>query len=482
MSQQAQSGVTWAWRMKRRPFARRWPLELALTFTIVFLVTLAIAMLQVEEPFYTDAGGYWQLGTTFTVNGHFSLLNFHDEVKGYFFPLITHVLQALAGDWAWTPSSIVKVYSALLFTLIGTVLGPAFIKIVWPSQPRWGSGRRVALMALIIVFWSGFLNVPLSDFTALAMALLTLIAVSRVDSPGWMFLAGAALAATLNIRESYLVLVPAVLLLIPWAWIEQRGKPHPSRPHRALCVGAFVIAFALISLPQSLSAHRYHGTWSFVPGASVTEPAGEYYSPGIGVQSYDTFITEGLANTEGKYGFPAGERLLEELPGGKVTSNSQYIGLYEHHPLVMFDMLVRHVVNGMDPLYSTAYVEHLHNYGRTWGRIAGFLLVFIALLRVFWPAARRRLGPGRLRFLPVLAVSVLTTIPNVMERRYLLPVYLLVYMLALTPSWPNPIGQSGTLVRRLRTPAIILTVFAVYAAFVWYITSNAIEHLHLVVR
>jgi hypothetical protein len=473
------SGAVRGWaKVNVRP--RTGPLTVSLALGVAFVGAFAIAMLQAEKPFFNDAGGYWQLGTTFTANGHFSLLNFSDPVKAYAWPLVTHLLQVLASEFGWTASFVAKLFNVVLLTLIGTVLGPALIQTVWPSQPRWGFVRRIALSGLLLVFWSGFLNFPLSDFPALAAAVLTLVAVARVDSPRWMFVAGAALALALDIREAYLPFVPAVLAIIVWAWFEQRGTQHASTAHRVLCGGCFLVAFAAISLPQSLSAHRYHGTWSFVPGASVAEPLGEFYGAGFETQAYDTFVVNGEARVSGKYVFPAGKRLLEEQKEDKVTTTNQYVGLYTSHPLVAGDMLVRHIVNGLDPLYSTPFVENLHNEGRSWGRIGGFLLVFIALLRLLWPAARRLLGPARLRYFVALAACCLTTVPTQMERRYMLPVYLLVYIVALTPRWPNPIGSASMGAwRRFQTPAVIVVAFLVFAGVVWYITNDAISHLVL---
>jgi hypothetical protein len=247
--------------------------------------------------------------------------------------------------------------------------------------------------------------------------------------------------------------------------------------HRALCVGLLVVGFAVVSLPQSLSAHHYHGTWSFLPGASVPEPPGVYYAPGITVQAYDAYLLNGEPAVEMKYLYPPGQRLLAEQKEGKITSTSQYLGLFVSHPLVMANVIVRHIVNGLDPLYSTYIVENPFSAWRTWRRIAGFLLLFLALLRVCWPAARRLLGPGRLRYLVALPLCCVSTVPTQLERRYLLPIYLLIYMLALTPRWPNPLGQAGAGLRRFRTPAVIAIVFVAYASFVWYVTSDAISHL-----
>jgi hypothetical protein len=479
MSQHAHSGSHARWRMEAVVDPRSWPRSIVLAYGIAFAGTLAVAMLQGEKPFYNDSGEYWSLGTTFTVHGHFSLLNFSDASRGYLLPLLNHVLQTLAADSAWTASSMAKLSSVFTFALIGTVLGPSFIKTVWPQQPSWGLGRRLALTALLVVFWSGYLNFPLSDFSGLAMALLALVAVARADSPGWMLIAGAALGASIDMRAAYLPFAPVVVGLVVWAWFDQRGTRHASASHRALCAGLLVIGFATVSLPQSLSAHRYHGTWSFVPSASVVEPAGQFFTPGMSIEGRDTYVGSGRSILM-SYGYPAGQRLLEEQKEEKITSTSQYIGLFASHPLVMGGLIIGHIVNSLDPLYSTPYVENLDSAGKVWGRIAGFLLVFIALLRVLWPAARRALGPGRLRYVLALMVCCLTTVPTDIERRYMLPLYLLSYAMALMPRWPNPIGPAGSGLRRFQTLAVIAVAFLAFTSVVWYFTNEAISHLRLV--
>ena len=464
----------------RRKLAKdqAWRWSPVLAFGTAFAGALILAMLQGEKPFYYDSGEYWSLGASFTKHGHFSLLNFNSSQRGYLLPLVNHGLQTLAADFAWTASSMAKLSNALIFALIGTVLGPALIRTVWPQQPSWGYVRRVALAALLIVFWIGYLDFPLSDFPGLAMALLTLVAVAKTDSPRWMLVAGVALAMSIDMRAAYVLLAPAVAALVGWNWVSQRGTDHASGAHRTLCGLLLVIGFATASLPQSLSAHRFFGTWSFIPSASTFEPASVFLTPGMYIQSRDTYVGRGgpiVLN----YGYPSGQRLLEEQKEGRIASTSQYIGLFVSHPLVMGGLIVGHVINNLDPLYTTPYIEHLDNRGRVWGRIAGFLLMFIALLRLLWPAARRRLGPVRLRYMAALAVCCVTTLPTDMERRYMLPVYLLSYALALAPGWPNPIASVEGGLRRFQTPAVIAASFVVFSSVVWYVTNEAIANIHL---
>jgi hypothetical protein len=446
---------------------------------MAFLAILVVALLQSKKPFYGDSGTYWHLGDSFVSGARFSLLNFSDAWRGYFLPLTDHGLQSLASALGWTASSMAKIFNALIFATIGALLAPAFATTIWPASPPWGLARRLALAGLLVVFWSGFLNFPLSDLPGVAMALLTLIAVAHVDSPRWMLLAGAALAASVDIRAAYLPLVPVVAVLVLWAWFDQRRVAHAGARRRALCAASLAAAFALVSLPQSLSAHRYHGTWSFVPGASIVEPAAMYYTTGMPVQAYDTYVGHDRPGVEVNYIYPAGAKLLSEQPQARIASTGQYAGLFLSHPLVMGGLIARHVINGLDPLYTTPYIENLSSGWRQARRVAGLLLVCLALLRLLWPAARRRLGAGRMRYLLALSACTLTTLPSSMERRYLLPVYVICYVLALMPGWPNPLDMDATGLVRYRGLAVPVVLLVGFGALGWYVTGDAISHMRL---
>lgn len=112
-------------------------------------------------------------------------------------------------------------------------------------------------------------------------------------------------------------------------------------------------------------------------------------------------------------------------------------------------------------------------------RLGGFLLVFLALTRVLWPAARRSLGPARWRYPVALLVCCLTSLPSAMETRYLLPVYLLSYILVLAPGWPSPIAEDRIGLRRYRSAGAILVAYLLFMAVVWHVVSATSSHLQL---
>lgn len=445
-------------------------------FGVAFGVTLMVALGQGLKPFYYDSGQYWGLGETFTVNGHFSLLNFDSQGRGYVLPLIDRELNAIAEGLGWNPSSLVKLFNALIFTLIGAVLAPRLAELAWPEHP-WGPVQRLVLVALLLIYWRGAMSFPLSDFPALAMAVLALVAITHQDTSGWMLMAGVAGGLALDMRASYLLLEPILAVLVLWAWLGQSGTRRASTGRRALCAALLVVGFAAVSLPQSLASHRHGRSWSFVPGATISLSS-QYLTPGLANQRYDTYVGTGEAGPSMTYGDRSGTRLLDTLKNRQVSSSSQYARLILSHPLAMAGLFARHLIDGLDARYSTPYIEHREPGSRRWLRIAGFLIVFLALARVLWPAARRRLGPARWRYPVALLLCSATSVPTTVETRYMLPVYLFSYITVLTPGWPSPIGPADAGLRRFRTLAILVAASVAFMAIVWHVTGVAGSQLY----
>jgi hypothetical protein len=445
----------------------------ACAFVIAFAASLVLALLQGPKPFYADSGSYWSLASSFAHDGHFSLLNFHSPLRGYAMALITYVLRWLAHSSRWSNSAVVKVFNAALFAAIGTVLAPRIATATWPSQ-HWGTRRRLALATLLIVFWSGDLNYPLSDFPGLALALFTLIAIAHPQQPSWMLIAGAAGGLAVDIRPAYLLLMPALVAIAAWTWLR-RSERRRSLVHSAACVGLLALGFAAVSLPQSLAYHRYYGSWSFLPGGPNLSD--EQLTAGTSDQRYDTFVRPDGQAFAMIYPDAAGARVLRSQRGDVVSGPLQYAEMLADHPLTMTDVTVRHLVNGLDMRYSTVYVEHLDSGGHLGLRLAGFVLVFLALVRLLWRPARAGLGPTRRRYPAALLVCCLTSVFGAMETRYLLPAWLLLYMLVLAPGWPHPHTAGASSPTRLRAAAVLAAAGLVFTAFVWGLLSGVNAHL-----
>jgi hypothetical protein len=446
-------------------------------FVLAFIPSLIVAfLLQGPKPFYGDSGLYWTLAGTFTHDGHFSLFGFESPIRGYVLPLTIHVLRTLGEEGlGWTASSLAKLLNVTLFALIGGVLAPQLAEIIWP-QHSWGLLRRLALTALLLAFWSGDLSYPLSDFPGLTLGLMTLVLIARSDAPALMLLAGLTAGAAVDIRPAYLVFVPTLFVTVALNWREQRGAPHASAARRILCVALLILGFVGASLPQSLISHRHFGTWSFLPGgpAHLTD---EQLSSSILLRRYDTYAQPPDNAYPVFYYDVEGEHILRSQ-GTDVTSTENFLEIISEHPGFMAGIAAQHLINGLDARYSTAYIEHPDSGGKLWLRLFGFLLVFLALARVLWPAARRSLGRTRSRYVLAVLLCSATTAFTAVETRYMLPVYVLTYILVLMPGWPSPVGrrEAGAL-RRHRTAAILLTSYLAFTAGIWQVVSLATAYV-----
>jgi hypothetical protein len=445
-------------------------------FAIGLVASLAVAAIQGSKPFYWDSNGYWELSEGFNHDGSFSFGHFpYDGLRGYGLPLVYYLLHHGGLQLGLGPGTEVNVFNAVLFALLGTVLAPALAQVAWPRRP-WGLLPRLALAALLLIFWSGYLSFPLSDFPALTAAVLALVAVSRVDSPLWLGLAGLSAGFAINARPAYLLLAPLLLFVGGWSWWKERPTMPTGGTRRALCVVALVAGLLVVTVPQSLYEHRASGSYTPLPGGA--ELAGLQYSAGLKMQRTEARATEGPRPVM-EYMDPAAVSIREELPAGRVSDTGKYLEIVAENPLTMAGVFFRHIVNGLDQRYTTPYIEHLEPPARKLLRLAGFLLVFGALFRLIWPRGRRSLGEARWRY-PLALLACCATVPTTaVETRYMAPVFLLAAIVVLTPGWPDP-RESAVGPHRFRTLAIAAACLAVYLLVVGLVVHGATNHLEFV--
>ncbi|HEX8689726.1 MAG TPA: hypothetical protein VF729_05740 [Solirubrobacterales bacterium] len=449
-----------------------------IAFPLALTAGLLVALAQGEKFFHYDSAGYWSLSEMFVQDGHFSLVGVDsDGLRGYALPLLYWALRNTGEVLAVTDSLAVRVFNAAGFALIGTVLAPRLATIVWP-QTRWSVTRRLVFSGLLLVFWSGYLSYPLSDFPALALGLLALVAIFRGDSPPWLLVAGLAAGFAINTRPSYALLAPVLVALLVWGWLEARSEI--SRRRWALGAAALLSGLAIASVPQSIVQHSQFGDYSPLPGSSSLSQS--QYRLGLELQRYDTYL-----GGEGKleYVEPHTAEMVAEFERDEMSGGA-YLELFVKHPVAMAGLYLRHIVNGFDQRYTTPYVETLEmdqsggeEVSHRLLRIAGFLIVFLALLRLAWPAARRSLGEARWRYLAALLVISLTAIPSAMDTRYLLPTYMAAWMLLVAPGWRVALAETWAGPRRYQALALVLVAGFAYSFLVWTIVSEATDNVRL---
>ena len=142
---------------------------------------------------------------------------------------------------------------------------------------------RVALNALVFVYWRGHFGFPLSDFPALLCASAALLGLLRGTTAGYVG-AGFGFMLAANIRPAYF---PAAAAAIVVAGLFPRQGRDPRQRMRAV---GLVLAGALVaSLPQMLINQRHHGTWNPLPGGS-NEISMLQLTAGMLNQKYETYV------------------------------------------------------------------------------------------------------------------------------------------------------------------------------------------------
>jgi hypothetical protein len=444
-------------------WARAEPIHLELVcFPLVAAIYAAHLFVSGYDRFYYDASLYWQLGHSFESNGHFSLLAYGGATyHGYSIPLLNHVLQVIASTAGIGSVTIVKLFGALSAAVLGVIVIPRLARRLFPNASI-GVGRVLALNAIIFLFWRDYFDFPLSDFPALLVASIGLLGLRRSTVPGYV-IAGLGFGLAANMRPAYqpaliaCVVVAGLLPLRSWNW-QRRGAAA------SLVVAGAFIAF----LPQMLINHHQRGTWSpSLPGGRVI--AMQQLSDGMIAQKYETYVgpSTRYPQPEVFYFDPATTHVLQQehiatnaIVFGQyaaITSYSQYAGIVLRHPVEILASYVRHIFNGLDVRYPTPYVRNLEDTSIALSLLQ-YTLMFLAIVRLLVPHARRALGRSSWAGILVLLSACITALPTEAESRFFLPLQLFIYMLVCFGPATQASLFSRTTGRRL---ALVLS----YAAF-----------------
>lgn len=469
-------GETRGARLRQQALRQQDRLVTFATFAAAVALALIFAPGLKVPAFPYDAGYYWGNSGRFTVDGTWSLWNFNDSLRGYVPALLFDAVRRIGEAFNQDLESTARIFNALLFAWIGTVLAPRVAELAWP-RARFGYVRRLLLVGLLLVFWRGYVDVPLADFPALAAALVALLAVSRAASPPWLLVAGLATALAINIRPAYLLFVPAILVL--GVWNGRVATPRISGLRRALGLAALVVGIAIVMVPQSIMNNKHYDLISPIPGAAE-DLTGFQLEAGLVLQRYETYVGPAERSPSMRYEDPHTVDIVKQVTAdGGIDGYGDYLRIAVENPITIAGVFLRHVVNGMDQRYSSTYIYDLDNGGQRPMRIAAMLIAFLALLRIAWPAARRSLGDARWRYPVALVATCVTILPSAVETRFLLPLYLLTYLLVLAPNWPvtSLVGPRSLGVRRFVPLGAVSVGLLVFVAVWWYIVSETSKTL-----
>jgi hypothetical protein len=455
--------------------ARRLPFELV-CFPIVSAVYGLHFLVSGYDRFYYDSEQYWQLGGAFERNGHFSLLAYSYPWRGWSVPLLSYVLQVIGSPAGLSAVTTVKIFGALLAATVGVILIPRLARRLFPGAVV-GPGRVLVLNALIFLYWRDHFDFPLSDFPALAVGIVGVLALLRATAIGYV-IAGLCLGLATNIRPNYLlaavaaVAVAALIPLRPWNWRR-----------RSAAAALALVGVLLGSLPQMLINHQHYGSWSPSIQESRTVTLANLWL-GMRAQKYETYVGPPTQYPQPGVSYldPATIHVVQQehispviLSGHPAfPSYGKYVHVVFDHPVQVVASYARHIFNGLDVRYPTPYIRDLRNTS-IFISLVQYTLIFMAIARLVIPDARRALGRIHAAGLAVIPAACLLAIPIMAEPRYYLPLDLPIYLLVCFAPGTRAMLFGGSVARRISL-AVSYVPFVLVCLALSTATQAELEH------
>jgi hypothetical protein len=424
------------------------------------------------DRFYYDSQGYWDRARLFERTGHFSLVSYDDPVRGYSLPLFDFVLQRIGAEVGASSATIVELSGGLLAATLGVIVLPRLARAFF-SAAELSWTRVLALNAVIFFFWRGHFNYPLSDFPALLMTAIGMVAFLRGRSLGYL-VAGLAFGLATNLRPAY---APILLAAIACAAFLPRRSARWS--HRGLAVVIVVVGALAVSWPQMAINHHHRGSWSpLISGARQLSL--NRFTAGLLTQRTETYVGPSSQYPEPLvfYLDPIGIRVRDEEGASRIGGYREYLGIVLRHPLTMIASYALHAFNGLEVRYPTPYVSDLTRSFAV-RSVLSYMLLFVALMQLTVADLRRKLGHIQWFGIALFISPILTAVTSAVEPRYFLSLHVVAYMLVCF----NPAVGSLFLPLAARRRLGLLLAF-VSLLVVWVLVSASVsaQTEHKIVR
>ena len=408
----------------------------AAAFLAAFLIFMLLHQIEDVRWFRWDAGDYWSLA------GLHTLLNFPDEIRGYFYPLLlapARYLFDLHSNWGYLPYQL---ESAAVYAYMLAVALPAFYQKVFGGH--FSFWRRLVVPVLVSCLFPGLIVYPLSDLPAACLILgAILCGMHSVAGPqrpwarcGHLLLSGILAYGAYNARTIFLFPMLALTIAIPLVLYRGTGWRQ-----QCLAILVFLVGATLAAVPQSLINLRHHGTWA---PAVITVTGGRSLFAqqllwGMAVQRYETTLDPSAQLPAVVYPDSAGERLLGTLHIGKDFTVADYLQLLVSHPVEFLGIYGRHVVNGLDVRDGDVYSKRLAST-RDGRALCNLLVVFLGLSIMLAGAFTHSLVERTNRlawfWMLVILLPTLAIIPGAIETRFFLSLHLALYSaIAFSADW-----------------------------------------------
>lgn len=411
--------------------------ENIIPFYGMLFIYFIYVLLYSDLPFYHDSLGYWEYGKLFEKNGSFSFLNYDLSLRGYLLPFFCYLITITSDFLNMNDKILFRLISALVHLMIFWKLFPILMeKLFSVKLPSFG---KMIFASLFFVFWRGYMLFPLTDYFSLGSLLLGyILLLSACESSSNKVLcligSGVFLGAAVNLRPSYIL-----VLFLPFIFILLKTYKEKFIFLKKILV--LILGIGIILFPQILINKKYFSTSSPFVQMSQFYGTQDFMQiklfGGLKIQRVETYVGKEASAQQIRARDSIGIDLLKTDSIEEFKGYIDYIKFALRHPVKMFNLYLRHLLNGMNVMFETPYVEKLDTITTYFYQIFNYILLFIFFLITFYkfPVWLQSIKTDSGKdFSSVLVFGSLflptvVSLPTEIEIRFFIPIYMFIYWL-----------------------------------------------------
>jgi len=416
---------------------------------IIFIIStgivLFLTMLVNNEEYPFDSGYYYSLSESFFSSGKFSIENYPASYRGIIFPLLLSLFNKIArifhgsGLFGWR--YLISLFSGLFLLSFPSIFGMTGKRKISP----------IPLLLLIIV-WRGLFFVPLSDLIAAYFLIFALACINkayfRIYNKSFGFfelllfcLSGIFFYAAYNTRTIYLFTLPFILLII---FLNKNiGKIKSIIIISTICIGIIVLgSFQIVSNKKTYNKYSLFVQTQIGFGTSLFV---NQLFEGIDIDLYETYMSGGPDFYAYKYTDNSGKQVIE-TENVSTRNYKNYIKILCKYPFEMLSIFFRHFFVMLNPVDGGGYVYSHNVKTRFILTLLNYSMLFMVVIflkrEVFEPMLikRNKIEDIKIqiekeyqgKIIPFLSIMTLIVpfiaiIPGMVEERFALPFWLIVY-------------------------------------------------------
>ncbi len=406
------------------------PFKTLINFLIVFGFVFTLVLIfgkDVESISIMDASHYYNASQSFDRGEGFSFLNYNGGFRGYFFPFLLYLFTSIV------PIISPKIISSLLSSLVFSVVMVYFVNKLLGCS--FSLVKTLLSCSVFIYFFQDLLIYPLSDIYSFAFMLISAILVFELNSKKFImscifsFVSGFMFYGAYNTRSVYIFSFFILVVLF--------AKKIFSDKKYALFLLPFTLGLLVSAFPQ-MYIHFSSGL-GFTPFLQTAVSGMEnglvmfQLNAGLYGQKYETFIgNSDIYYTAGVMFFdPVMQQLLEEREQiWEINNFSEYFSIILKYPVEYVILIFKHFINLINPTYTEVYISDLRV--RTYPLVFNFIIYFIVTSDILLKLKGKKFNlkkilSDRLLIVYSLLLPVVFSIPGVVETRYAMQLYILVF-------------------------------------------------------